>query len=227
MVRRRAGRGSSSSIEPDTGPTNQCRRSSGAGVCCAASATKTVLWPWSERWSDSARSGRNVPWRRGRETEVWPPARMEEKGDDGTMEMGTGRRCWAGRHRRVMLVSAAWAAAETAGSGLAPIAAVSGYPAALPSGCPGGVGALSGVRYENGRGGVEAEFPRLSVAAGDTLTLRWDGFAAGCVDGAGQPPGGRDPRRLPDVHRPVRPRGRPVPRRVDLVRAGRNLLRHR
>lgn len=89
-----------------------------------------------------------------------------------------------------LLVSAGRAEADTSSAGSAgstPILDVSTYPTALPAGCPDGAGALSGVRYENGRGGVEAEFSRLSLGAGDTVTLRWDGFAPGCLDGAGQP----------------------------------------
>ena len=83
-----------------------------------------------------------------------------------------------------LLCSATIAAAD---GGSEPIVDVGEYPAALPDGCPQGADGLFGLRFDNGRGASETELSQLGLDAGDTLTMNWDGFAAGCLDPSGQP----------------------------------------
>ena len=88
----------------------------------------------------------------------------------------------------VLLASGVVASAgEEAGAG--PLADLSTFPAPLPSGCPEGSGALQGVRFSTADSGAvtTADLSQLALEAGDGVIMRWDGFAANCLDGSGRP----------------------------------------
>lgn len=63
---------------------------------------------------------------------------------------------------------------------LTPITDYLSYPAPLPAGCDGGADVVTGLLYDNGRGGQSADLRKLDVRAGDALTASWDGWADGC-----------------------------------------------
>ena len=88
----------------------------------------------------------------------------------------------------VLLASGVVASAgEEAGAG--PLADLSTFPVPLPSGCPEGSGALQGVRFSTADSGADttADLSQLALEAGDGVIMRWDGFAANCLDGSGRP----------------------------------------
>ena len=66
-----------------------------------------------------------------------------------------------------------------------PVTDYSTYPAALPSLCPQGGGALTG--FDNGRGDTATALHDLDVRHGDTVTMSWTGFHSGCVAADGTP----------------------------------------
>jgi len=68
-----------------------------------------------------------------------------------------------------------------------PITDYTGYPAALPAGCPDGTGSLIGLQFSNGRGGLASSLWALDVRHGDIVTMSWDDFATACRNGSGDP----------------------------------------
>ena len=54
------------------------------------------------------------------------------------------------------------------------------YPEARPAGCPEGVGALVDPQFDNGRGWSGPDLRQAPVRPGDTITLTWQGYQAGC-----------------------------------------------
>ena len=85
------------------------------------------------------------------------------------------------------LLGTAVNAGADASTGLPPVGNVAGYPAPLPDGCPEGAGALLGTTFGIGAGSTHDDLAELTLRAGDTLTMRWDRFAPGCLDASGQP----------------------------------------
>lgn len=69
----------------------------------------------------------------------------------------------------------------------APVTDYANYPSPLPDGCPDGPAAVVGARFDNGRGGEEADLRRLPLRPGDTLRVSWDDFAEGCTGPSGAP----------------------------------------
>ncbi|MGE0729484.1 MAG: hypothetical protein AB7O92_28450 [Acidimicrobiia bacterium] len=76
------------------------------------------------------------------------------------------------------------AAAQSAPS---PVTVYANYPAPIPPGCPQGPQALLGLSFDNGRGDTASSLGGLDVRHGDTVTMSWTGFHAGCLDGSGTP----------------------------------------
>lgn len=86
-------------------------------------------------------------------------------------------------------ITAPGAGAQTAApaASAAPVTDYAAYPAALPTGCPDGSAALLDASFDNGRGGEAADLRALDLRSGDTLTMTWSDFAAGCTTAAGDP----------------------------------------
>jgi LPXTG-motif cell wall-anchored protein len=91
----------------------------------------------------------------------------------------------------VLALSGLAATAGLAGAapapGLQPITDYSTYPPALPDGCPGGAAALVNLSFSNGRGTTTSNLAQLPIMHDDTVTMKWDDFAAGCKGPDGSP----------------------------------------
>ena len=87
----------------------------------------------------------------------------------------------------VLLSAGAHAGADTGDAGLQSIVDVSAYPAPLPVGCPEGAAALVSITFSNGFDPPQTDLSEVSLGAGDTVTMRWDRFAPGCLDSEGNP----------------------------------------
>lgn len=85
----------------------------------------------------------------------------------------------------VLFVTTAGGVADAATA--APITDYASYPAAIPADCPPGSPAVKTLSFANGRGGTAADLRELDVRRGDTVTMSWTAFAAGCLNQDGSP----------------------------------------